>query len=372
MTTALQLTLSRPQDFKPVPTGIGHYVAALQNKPGELAALRWAEDETWRHLTPLIEVLGPKAPGPQPFTQKRVDGWVKKVAEVVGRRPVFLDLLRLAPNHLTETDGQSQGVLGVIHAIARKRGIPFVPVLRLGDVPATLAQIADSAACDGRGVALRVPLLGTVSPDGRSTQALVQEALDAVGVEVGGADVLIDLREISQDREIDVDMLASMVDDLAAIGPEERRAPWHDDAALAWWWGGGRRDSWPVAPQGVAGLVGAPYLTGRSAPDLRRLRRPASRATPGRRGRTTPLGTRGAIRYTHQTVTVIPGAKAPRHEEGREQYRQLCRLLVEQPEFAGRHYTWGDRQIADCAEGTCEPGWEDHWRGRAPPTTCAS
>jgi hypothetical protein len=76
-----------------------------------------------------------------------------------------------------------------------------------------------------------------------------------------------------------------------------------------------------------------------------------------------PLGMRGAIRYTHETVTVIPRAKAPRHEEGREQYRQLCRVLVDQPEFAGRAYTWGDRQVAECADGSREPGWEDHWRG---------
>jgi hypothetical protein len=72
---------------------------------------------------------------------------------------------------------------------------------------------------------------------------------------------------------------------------------------------------------------------------------------------------RGAIRYTHEAVTVIPRAKAPRHEEGREQYRQLCRVLVDQPEFVGREYTWGDRQVAECADGSCEPGWEDHWRG---------
>jgi hypothetical protein len=49
--------------------------------------------------------------------------------------------------------------------------------------------------------------------------------------------------------------------------------------------------------------------------------------------------------------------------EGREQYRDLCRQLVVQPEYAGGHFTWGDRLIADCASGIDEPGWQNHWRG---------
>ncbi len=364
MNSALQLTLNNPHQFELVPAGTGNYVAAVQTKPGELLALGQAETQTWQHLTPLIEVLGPKSPGSEPFTQKRVDGWLKKVADSVGSHPVFLDLLRLAANHPTATNNERPPVLSVIHAIARQRGISFVPVLRLDDVRATVDQIADTAACDGRGVALRIPLLGTVSADGQTTDTLVKEALDAVQVDIPGTDLLMDLRYISEETEIDVEYLAPMIDDLMATGS------WRSVVLLG-----------TTMPRSLGGGIVQAGTVGRLPRKewllwcaLRRSQvarlptygdyavqhpEPPLDAAEGQ----VPLGIRGAIRYTHETVTVIPRAKAPRHEEGREQYRRLCRVLVEQPEFAGRDYTWGDRQIAECAEGTGEPGWEDHWRG---------
>lgn len=363
MTNAIQLSLSRPQDFQPLPAGSRHYVAALQTKAGELNALRHASARTWTTLTPLIEVLGPAHPGTKPFARQRIQGWVKRLFDAVGQRPCFIDVLRLSANHSTALGDRNEPVLSVIHAMARQRGIPSIPVLRLGDVSATVAQIADTAAYDARGVALRIPLLGTVSADGRNMETLVKEKLDAVQVDITCADLLMDLRDISEDTEIDIEYLAPMIDDLVTIGS------WRSVVLLG-----------TTMPRSLGGGVVEAGTVGRlprkewllwSA--LRRSQvtrlptygdyaiqhpEPPLDATEGH----IPLGIRGAIRYTHENVTVIPRAKAPRHEEGREQYTHLCRVLVAQPEFAGPEYTWGDSQIADCAEGTCEPGWEDHWR----------
>ena len=255
-------------------------------------------------------------------------------------------------------------MLSVIHALARQRGIVFVPVLRLGAAPATVAQIADSAACDGRGVALRVPLLGTVSAQGRGTPQLVKEALDALDVGVTDADLLLDLGYVSEDTEVDIDFLALAVEELLSVGS------WRGVVVLG-----------TTMPRSLGGGIVEAGTVGRlprqewllwSALRRSNLSRlptygdyavqhpdPPMEPLDGQ----LPLGMRGNIRYTHDTVTVIPRAKAPRHEEGREQYRELCRVLVAQPEFAGRDFTWGDQQIADCANDTCEPGWEDHWRG---------
>jgi hypothetical protein len=364
VTSDLQLTLNNPEEFRPVPAGTRHYVAALQTKPGELSALRHARPETRTHITPLVEVLGPRSAGTEPYTNKRVDGWVKKVANTVGPIPIFLDRIRLAPNHRTATPQGNKPVLSAIYGSARARGISFVPVLRLNDLPATLSQIGDAALSDGRGVALRIPLLGTLSADGRDTQTLIKEALDIVQVDIPGADLLLDLHEINDESEIDVDFLAPMIDDLVTIGS------WRSVVLLG-----------TTMPRSLGGGIVVAGTVGRlprkewliwSALRSSQIARlptygdyaiqhpdPPLDTTEGQ----LPLGMRGAIRYTHEAVTVIPRAKAPRHEEGREQYRQLCQVLVQQPEFAGRDFTWGDQQIADCAEGTTDPGWEDHWRG---------
>jgi hypothetical protein len=364
VTNALQLTLTSPEDFQPVPVGTGHYVAALQTKKGEFDALITASAQTWAHLTPLIEIVGPRSPGADPFTKTRVEGWVKKVAAAVGVHPCFLDVLRLGPNHPTAMKDGNRPVLSVIHGAARKRNLAFVPVMRLGDAKATVNQIAGAAACDGRGVALRYSMLGTVDADGRGAESLVKEALDAVQVEINGADLLMDLGYLPEDAEIDPEFLAPMIDELVAIGP------WRSVVLLG-----------TSIPRSLGGGVVVPGSIGRLKRREWLLWSALSKSGMGRlptygdyaiqhpeppmdivEGQ-IPLGIRGAIRYTHETETVIPRAKAPRLEEGREQYRQLCELLVNQPEFAGRDFTWGDRQIAECAAGECEPGWEEHWRG---------
>ncbi|MGH2351184.1 MAG: beta family protein [Chloroflexota bacterium] len=360
----IQATLNIPEDFHPVPGGTGHYVAALQTTRGELTALRHASFETWAHLTPLVEILGPKRPGREAFTRQRVHAWVKKVADAVGSHPFFLDVLRLSANHPTATSDGTRPVLSVIHAMARTRHLMFVPVIHLSDADATVKQVADTAACDGRGIALRVPLLGTAPADGRSLDTLVGDVLRSVELDASGADLVMDLGHISEDIEVDVDLLTPLVEQLAAVGS------WRSlvliGTSMPRSLGGGvveagsvgrlPRHEWQLwSALRRSGLSRLPtygdYAVQHPQPPLD--------VEDGQ----LPLGLRGNIRYTHETVTVIPRARAPRHEEGREQYRQLCRVLVEQPEFMGREYSWGDEQISDCASGMSNPGWEDHWRG---------
>src|SRR5260370_41117168 len=74
-------------------------------------------------------------------------------------------------------------------------------------------------------------------------------------------------------------------------------------------------------------------------------------------------GQRANIRYTTDEVTLVPRGVGAVIQEGREQYRALCRQLGVQPEYAGRDFTWGDGLIADFADGSDEPGWQNHWRG---------
>ena len=97
----------------------GHYVAALQTKPGEFNALINASPETWAHLTPLIEIVGPKGPGAEPFTENACRG----LGEEGGRGSRRASVLpRRAPSGTesrTGTEGGQQPVLSVIHGAAR-------------------------------------------------------------------------------------------------------------------------------------------------------------------------------------------------------------------------------------------------------------
>ena len=86
----------------------------------------------------------------------------------------------------------------------------------------------------------------------------------------------------------------------------------------------------------------------------------------------TGPGQAANIRYTTEDATLVPRAVGAVIQEGAEQYRELCELLVAQDEFAGRDFSWGDLQIAECAAGIGDPGWQNQWRGAGLHTTCAT
>ena len=364
MTTEVQLTLANPEDFVTVPSGAPHYVPALKTKAGELRALREASADTWRHMTPLIEILGPTHPGADPFTDTRVRGWVKRVADSVQRRPIFLDIRRLAPNHAVAAGSGSQPVLGYMYGQARKRKMQIVPVARLGDKPATLQQIADAMACDGRGVALRIPILNSATADGRPLPTLVSELLDQLGATRAGTDLLFDCGYMSADLEVDA---ADVCEELKDLSEEGR---WRSivllGTAIPTSLGGGvvqagtvgriPRREWDLFQavldqQPVQPVTFGDYAIQHPEPPLE--------MEDGK----VPHGIRAAIRYTHETETIVPRAKAPRDQEGKEQYRALCKLLLVQREYCGPNYTWGDREIDRCAQDLGDAGWEEHWRG---------
>jgi hypothetical protein len=362
METAVQLTISPPEWFRPLSGGAGHYVPALQSLPGELAALTHASEETWAHMTPLIQLRGPKTPRKEPYREQAVRGWVQKVSKAVGHRPCFLDILRLAPAHATTTKDGECPVLSVIHAAARKYRLEFVPVLKLGSKPAGARLIRNAALTDGRGVALRYRLLSLALPAGQTAEALIKEALTVVEVDFAGADLLIDLGFLSQDVEIHAEDVAPAVNELVAAGK------WRSVILLG--------TSMPSSLGGGVVQEGTIGRLPRREWDLWSALRESGLARlptygdyaiqhpdPPLEGDESGPGQRANIRYTTHDVTLVPRAVGAVVTEGREQYRDLCSQLVMQPEYAGRDFTWGDGLIADCAYGDEEPGWQNHWRG---------
>jgi Beta protein len=356
----VQPTLDKPEWFAPVPLGASHYVAVVQNKTGELEALRQALPETWSRFTPLVEIVGKKKP-PSAYRGETVDQWVKRVADAVGQHPCFLDILRLRAGHPVITKGGICRVLAAIHAAARKRHLICVPVLKLSDRGAEVELIRDAVAAGGRGVALRFPLLTLALSEGQTFDSLIKEALTGVDVGVSGADLLIDLEFLSPDHDIYPEDVARSVDELVGIGE------WRSVALLG--------TSMPSMLGGVIaeGTVGElPRREWELWSALRRIQ-PQRLPTYGDYVVQHPHppqddsgggpNMRANIRYTTENVTLIARGRGAYSVEGREQYRGLCRMLMETPEFAGRGYSWGDAQIADCASGALEPGSNNAWRG---------
>ena len=68
-----------------------------------------------------------------------------------------------------------------------------------------------------------------------------------------------------------------------------------------------------------------------------------------------------SIRYTTADHWLIVKGKNVR-QYGFDQYFELCRTLVELPEYSGENFSWGDRFIMRCARGSGGPGNATTWR----------
>jgi hypothetical protein len=67
------------------------------------------------------------------------------------------------------------------------------------------------------------------------------------------------------------------------------------------------------------------------------------------------------IRYTTPPSWLIVKGRNVR-QYGFDQYFELCKTLVDHPEYSGRDYSWGDRFISDCATELTGPGNATTWR----------
>jgi hypothetical protein len=68
-----------------------------------------------------------------------------------------------------------------------------------------------------------------------------------------------------------------------------------------------------------------------------------------------------AIRYTTTTDWLVVKGRNVR-QYGFDQYFDLCKALVDRPEYRGRQYSWGDDYISDCADRIKGPGNATTWR----------
>src|SRR5260370_1278610 len=203
------------ETFQPVPYGDRHYVPVLQNRSGELQALRRATPDMWERLTPLLQVVGPKEIR-SAFPQSTIKDWVKRLAAAVGPHPCFLDIGRLKATVPVNTSGGDQPLLRVLHMAARKRGVQFVPVLPVHGISVVHRELVKEAVTvDGRGVALRYRVRSTVPVNGYGPA--LSAALTAVAVDISSADLLVDLEWLEPDV-MAPQMIVDVLNEVADIG----------------------------------------------------------------------------------------------------------------------------------------------------------
>jgi hypothetical protein len=342
----------------PLPLDRRHYVPALQNRPGELEALRHAPQDVWDKIVPLIHCVGQKKRA-DPISAAAVKGWLKRIDAAVGSHPFYLDVLRLRPNFPVKTSTGEAPVLQEMHTAARNRGLQFIPVVWVGESSkAHLNLVANAAIEDGHGVALRYRFREIAVGPGASQGDLLADCLGDLGTDVTDADLLLDLGYLDPEAEIDAEDIVAVLEQVTGVGE------WRSIVLL----GSSTPQSLGCVKEGTIGeiarrewdlwseLLAAEPLRMPAYGDyaVQHPRPPMDGGGPGMRAN---------IRYTTGARMLVARGEGLVIQEGREQYRELCQWLTKSTDFAGNAYSWGDQTIGACASGVLEPGWQDVWRG---------
>jgi hypothetical protein len=352
----MQLALLQPEPFVPLPLGSGHYVAALQNKSGELDALRHTSEDTWSRFTPLVQIVGRRSQ-PAEYRSDTVSAWVGRVSAAVGSHPLFLDLMRLRPNHPVTTTKGTVSLLDRIYWAARRRGLMFVPVLWVGESDAAHVKLVrDAVDTDRRGAALRYHMRTLALPAAKQATYL-GKLLSQSGADVTNADLIIDLDFLDADVEIHPDDLGAAITGAMGVGD------WRSVVLL----GTSMPSMLSCIPEGTVGSLARKEWEIWTALSKAGLQRMPTYGDYGIQHNRPPDGggpsMRASIRYTTDTATLVARGEGSVLQEGAEQYIGLCQDLVALQEFAGGTYSWGDGIIDDCANGRIDPGAQNMWRG---------
>jgi hypothetical protein len=355
----IQIPLGALEPLVPLPVDRRHYVAVLQSKTGERNALLNASESTWERLTPVVEVVGPKTPK-VPLTGTSVAAWIMRLAGAVGRHPFYLDILRLDPMLAVATTCGEQPVLAKMYAEARKRRMRFVPVAHVGESRKEHVDlVADAILEDGHGVGLRYRMRRVIPPEGSGHRDLLRLQLSELGSRPEDADLLVDLEYLDEDDEVHPEDLAAALHEMSEVGE------WRCLVVI----GTSVPKMLSCVQEGTVGTIPRREWNLWSALTRCGLARVPAFGDYAVQHPEPPLDDIGGntmranIRYTTRNATLVARGRGPVSREGSEQYYELCEQLVARPEFAGASYSWGDAIIADCANGSREPGSQNLWRG---------
>lgn len=331
------------------------YVPVLQDKAGELQALRClaaTRPQLFETLTPALHVVGPKK---GQLSRDALKGHVRRIRESVGTRPVYLAFARADPAHLVELRGEKLTLAAAVHHYCRHFELAAIPVVSSSSAGTVRDAVFEAATVDGRGLAIRHPLIGTTSPTGASPAHAVRALLDEAGLPAEDVDLWLDLGFLDEDSEVSPSRIVRTVERM------EQVAPWRRIVLT----GSSMPPALSCVPEGTDGLLPRhEWRLWQALPSELRQRldfgdyavqHPSPPADGG-------ASMRANIRYTVADGHFVVRGRGPYREEGAAQYVGLCSRIVNSGRFAGREFSWGDELIARCAADELAPGAQTMWR----------
>ncbi len=336
-----------------------HYVPILKGKAGEYGALEELSTTAKARLTPFVEI----PPIPWDFESelpaKSPEDHLRNVAERIGNSwgvdsPVFIDLLFIEAQQIP---GRGHPLNFVFDA-ARQRGVQAIPVTGLDRDQPYQSAIRDIINMDQRGAGVR--LQTSDFEEEADLDAALTDLLGFFHLPHGMVDLILDFQSILPDQANAIrravrSMLASLpsITDWrtltfsASAFPQNLsgfaadtitpvpRAEWTVWVTLA-----ARRQRLPRLPTFSDYAIQYPEPI---EVDPRIMQMSAN------------------LRYTADRDWLILKGRGVRRQ-GFDQFRDLCSSLMQEPEYRGPQFSWGDQYIDRCANQLGGPGNATIWR----------
>lgn len=335
------------------------YVPCLRWKQGEYQAVMRLTPEMRSQLLPLIEVpeIGWdfEKQALAHTLDEHLEPFAGRVAKKWGSYRCLIDMGLVDEPGAKMNDGVHPAAY--IFGGLQQLGVDAVPVLRLPQEGRSLEHLSKAVHSGASGMCLRLNLVEATSATvGKDVGDLIAH----VGVDPSGCDLVLDLEAPNFDP---VEGFAALVADTIRGLPE--LDSWRTltllgtsfpstMAELTRGLNRVERKEWllyrAVVPQLVEHSQRVPQFGDYAIAHPAVLRIDFRKVTPA-----------ASVRYAADSHWLIAKGKSDRHTS-REQYRELCRSIVQTADFDGPDYSAGDRHIFECADGTGSTGSLPAWR----------
>lgn len=339
--------------------GLQQYVPCLRWKQGEYQALFRLSPDIKDILVPLIEVAEIGFDFETGIANKTVDAhlsaFAKRVKDKWGAQPCFVDM------HLIEAAQRMASgehpFIAVFHDL-RLSGASAIPIVRLEQDSACHDAIESIVAQDERGLCLRINIIDAAKSN---LAHVLEKFLHSYHQDIKDCDFILDLGAPNFDP---IEGFGEILNTIIAKLPHIKE--WRSFVII----GTAFPSSMAEVQRGELSIKPrSEWLLYRFL--VNKLRSSGIRIpTFGDYGINHPdvlsldmriVKPSATVRYTiDDNWLIVKGSNV--RDNGFEQYRQLCKDVINSKHFFGPTYSKGDKYIDDCAKGASSTGNLTTWR----------
>lgn len=319
------------------------YVPIMRTKAGELTAMQHLGSAAIQQMLPLLELNN---------IQWSEDDLQEKPDKLAGRLKTAWPWDTLVLLDCSILDGNQRNLTAALQS-CRSAGLNFIPTLTINRSQKYYTTVIQDALSAGLGIGLRLPVNAETADFATTTRQMM--ALHALPPEQ--VDMVVDLGASQAMPPAYAPWLAGLIN----ATPDVARFRTFAIAGTTF-----PRNMSEFPAGQIRHASRGEWALWRNIIGIRGLARPIdfgdyTAAYPEDVDFDPKKMRMGAkIKYTVEESWLIVKGRGIK-TRGFEQYRGLCRSLMQQPEYKGAAFSWGDRFIDNCANGTGGPGNAQTW-----------